>query len=642
MPESLAGTADLVVVAVYLVVSLVLGLGASGWLRGGGATGGDGARSADREEDYFLAGRRVPGWVNGISSAATALNADVGSAYCGVAVVVGLPVAFFYLPRFALAWMLAATLFAVRWRQLNVRTGPEFYSLRFGGDRTRFVRIYSSLFAVMVNMVPWIGAGMLGLHNILGPAFDIKDKAITLSIVLPILLVYVWSSGFAGVVVTDVMQSCVIVAASVVLLVAVLWEHGGPAGLAAGLAQSLPPADAAEALSTWPVWDHRVLGPLVVLAWLIPSTIGRGGSVDLDGQRLFSCRSDRDAANMNVWALAGLCLMLLLLTLPTLGLLVKHPELYHADTAQRELAYSMLLAEYLPRGLYGVAIAGLLAAVMSTISSYLSYGSQTLVNDVLRQLSSRSDWLAPGSPAAVNVGRVCMLVILGLGVGVTYVADSLFGIALVLLGMYGATATVYWGQWWWWRVNFWSWLTAMVGGPLVYVALGGLKLGESIDVPGVLSYFAWWQEQVALGGATADSMSALQAVLAMALTLVLWVVVTLVTQPEPMDRLCEFYRRARPMGLWGPVRDACAANDPSFVRPPTGLLAGGVLIATLGAAAVVLAVVALSVACVGRWGECLLLAGAAAVCGFAFLKTYNWHLHRLGADVEVGGDDAAG
>jgi Na+/proline symporter len=635
VPESLATSTDLVVVVAYLLASLLLGLGASRWLRGAGATGGGSKPATDREEDYFLAGRRVPGWVNGVSTAATALNADVGSAYCGVAVVVGLPVAFFYLPRFALAWMLAAMLFAVRWRQLGVRTGPEFYALRFGGERTRFVRLYSSLFAVMVNMVPWIGAGMLGVHKILGPAFGIEDKAITLSIVLPVLLIYVWSSGFAGVVVTDVMQSCVIVGASVVLLAAVLWEHGGPAGLAEGLAQSLPPADAAEALSTWPVWDHRVLGPLVVLAWLIPSTIGRGGSVDLDGQRLFSCRSDRDAASMNVWALAGLCLMLLLLTLPTLGLLVRHPELYHASTTERELAYSMLLAEYLPRGLYGVAIAGLLAAVMSTISSYLSYGSQTLVNDVLRQLSTRADWLAPGSPAAVNVGRFSMLVILALGVAVTYMADSLFGIALVLLGMYGATATLYWGQWWWWRVNFWSWLTAMVGGPIVYVALGGIKLGESLRVSGLLSAIPWWREQVALGGATAESMAALQAVLAMVLTLVLWVAVTLLTKPEPMERLMEFYRRARPMGLWGPVRTACEASDPSFAAPPRGLLAGGVAVATIGAAMVVLAVVALSVACVGRWGEFAALSGAATAAGIVFRWAFARHLGRLGADAET-------
>ncbi len=326
---ALATWGDQVVVAIYLIGSLALGLAASRWFRQPPRAGRDAGAAAevDSEDNYFLAGRKVPGWMNGLSYAATALNADVGPTYCGFAVVVGLPIAFFYLPRFALAWMIAALVFAVRWRQLGIRTGPEFYALRFGGARTRFVRIYSSLFAVFVNMAPWIGAGLLGVHKIFGPAFGIEDKGTTLSIVLPVLMIYVWIGGFAGVVVTDVMQTLVIVSASVILMIAVLWQHGGPSGIAAAV-EAAHPQNAADILSTWPVWGHRVLGPAVVLAWLIVPTVGRGGSVDLEGQRLFSCRSDRDAAMMNIWAVIGLFIMLLLLTLPSLGLLVKYPYLY--------------------------------------------------------------------------------------------------------------------------------------------------------------------------------------------------------------------------------------------------------------------------------------------------------------------------
>lgn len=619
------------VVAVYLLLSLALGVASSGWFkRQPPKTSGPPSADSDSEEEYFLGGRRMPGWANGISYAATALNADVGPTYCGFAVVVGLPIAFFYLPRFALAWMIAAMLFAVRWRQLGVRTGPEFYALRLGGTRTRFVRVYSSLFAVLVNMAPWIGAGLLGVHKIFGPAFGVEDKGVTLSIVLPVLLVYVWIGGFAGVVVTDVMQTLVIVGASLILAATVLWEHGGPSGLANAITAAMP-EQSAEALSTWPVWGHRVLGPLVVMAWLVVPTVGRGGSVDLEGQRLFSCRSDRDAARMNIWAVIGLFVMLLLLTLPALGLLVNHPDLYRAEPAEREKAYAMLLDEYLPSGLFGVALAALLASVMSTISSHLSYGSQTLVNDVARQVLPSAPWLAGGSSGAVWTGRVLMLGILGVGVAVTYNAESLIGIAIVLAGMYGATATVYWGQWWWWRVNFWSWLTAMVGGPLVFVALGGLAVGP-IQVPGVLSAFPNWAAARSASESAAQGMDMLQAALGMAITFVAWVAVTLVTRPEPMELLKNFYRHAQPMGAWGPVRQACVAGDPAWNAPPQGLLVTGLIAATVGAIAISSGVLAVSVAFVGRWGEAAVYGAASVVLGFVFARLFVRQMTLLEAD----------
>ena len=626
--------------AIYLVASLVIGLVASNWLRKPQPSA-DAApqqpeqpQETDSEDDYFLAGRNVPGWVNGVSYAATALNADVGPTYCGFAVVVGLPIAFFYLPRFALAWMIAALLFAVRWRQLGVCTGPEFYALRFGGQRTRFVRVYSALFAVCVNMVPWIGAGMLGVHKIFGPTFGIEaaalglsesiglpvdPKALTLAIVLPVLMLYVWTSGFAGVVVTDVMQTLVIVGASVMLLVAVLFEHGGPTGLAEGIQAALPNYSG-EVLSTWPVWGHRVLAPMVVLAWLVVPTVGRGGSVDLEGQRLFSCRTDRDAARMNIWAVIGLFLMLLLLTLPTLGLLIKQPELYLAEPGEREKAYGLLLDEYLPVGMLGVALAALLASVMSTISSHLSYGSQTLVNDVLRQAFPGVSWLREGQRGAVWAGRGLMLVVLAMGIIVTFNADSLIGIAIVLSGMYGATATVYWGQWWWWRVNFWSWFTAMIGGPIAYWALGA-----------ALSNWPWWAEQAAAGESAAQGMAMIQAALGMGLTFVAWVAVTLFTKPESLDTLKNFYRNARPMGAWGPVRQACLTDDPDWQAPPEGLLREGLAIAVLGAAWVSSGVLGLSVLTVGRWPEAALYLALATAGGLAFKKLFDWRMRRMEA-----------
>ena len=144
---------DCVVLAAYLIISFVAGICANKILKSSN-------KSAD---GYFLAGRSMPGWLTGISNAVTAMNADVAPAYLGVTLAVGLPVCWFYFSRFSLGVLLAGLLFFARWRQLGVSTGPEFFSLRFGGNCGSFVRSYSSISSVLLGIIPWTGAGLLGI-----------------------------------------------------------------------------------------------------------------------------------------------------------------------------------------------------------------------------------------------------------------------------------------------------------------------------------------------------------------------------------------------------------------------------------------------------------------------------------------------
>ena len=615
MPSLGSHTADLLVIAAYLATTLIVGLWAHRLWRSG----------AEDEESYYLADRRVPAWVNGVSYAATAINADVAPLYCGMAAVIGLPVAWFYLSRFGLAWMIVAMLFAVRWRQLGIRTGPEFYALRFGGRGARFVRIYTALFAVAVSMAPWIGAGLLGAHKIMQPALGLESKWATLACIVPLVAVYVWVSGFAGVLITDVFQSAVIVVASAALLFAVLLDVGGPAKLTEAI-QTAHPVEHGEILSTLPVPGHEILGPLLVIAWLIVPTIGRGGNVDLDGQRIFSCRSAREAAKVTIWGQLAMFAMLLLITLPVLGMIAKHPELYHATRADREQIYGMMLVELLPAGVLGLVVAGALASVMSTISGYLNYGSQTVVNDVLRQLFPNAAILDPRSPGVLWVGRMVTLVIMLCGVGVMLASDSLFRIAMVISGMFAASAAYYWAQWWWWRANLASWFAAMVGGPAIYFLL------ET-----VLPYSTWWRDRLAGGEAATDAMAMLQAMIAIVLTTLLWVTVALLTKPESDETLATFYLRARPLGWWTPVRRMVAATpDRSEATPvptePRYLLSGGLGVAVVGAAWIAAAVLAVSNFIIGNWAVAAGLAMAAVSGGAAFHYLFDWHMNRLEAD----------
>ena len=319
---------DCLVLATYLIISFVAGICANKILK-----------SSNKNADgYFLAGRSMPGWLTGISNAVTAMNADVAPAYVGVTLAVGLPVCWFYFSRFSLGVLLAGLLFFARWRQLGVSTGPEFFSLRFGGNCGSFVRSYSSISSVLLGIIPWTGAGLLGIHMIFSNFFGYTDKLTTLVIILPLLLIYVWVSGFAGVLVTDFIQTLVIVVSSIFICGAVLYHFGGPAELAAAVSKAFPAEQSERILSIWPQQGNPVVSPVLVLIWFFLCSCGAGGSVGIEGQRVISCKNTGEAIKVSIWTQAGLFVMLLLLTLPALGLLADFPELYQASPQERESA----------------------------------------------------------------------------------------------------------------------------------------------------------------------------------------------------------------------------------------------------------------------------------------------------------------
>ncbi|MBI1291706.1 sodium:solute symporter [bacterium] len=594
---SLAQWIDAAVVVLYLVVSFVIGVKAARWMK-----------TSDRtESDYFLAGRKIPGWLAGVSVGVTSMNADVAPAYAGVAVVVGLPVAWFYLSRFAFALMVIALLFAYKWRSLRVNTGPEFFALRFGGKGGRFVRVWSSLYGVMLGMVPWIGAGILGVHLIVGPIFGYDDVSITLAFLIPVLLLYVWKSGYSGVLLVDLFQAGVIVVANVALTVVVLMRYGGPSGLAEAIRGALP-AESGEILSALPVPGHAVMGPMLVLAWLLLPTVGAGGNVQTDGQRLLSCANARESMKSYIWSAIVLFVMLLTLTLPVLGLLPIHPELYHAEPAAREAAYGMMLKEFFPSGLLGLALAAMAAAVMSTIASHLNFGAQTIVNDILKVFR-------PGitDERGILYGRLSMVAIMGASIAVVYNSTSLIGIAVTLLGLFAATASIAWGQWWWWRTNFPAWVSAMVVGPFIYFGLGYL-----------LPEFTWWKDYAAQGETAKQALDLLKGAIGLVISLVTWVTVTLCTKPEDMETLKAFYKRARPMGAWGPVREAILRDEgPDALPAERPMLVRGLVLGLLGAAWISAAILALSKFYVGDWVEGIVYTILAAALAFGFAKAFD-------------------
>ena len=555
-------------------------------------------------ENYFLGGRRLKGWMSGTSYAVTCMNADVAPAYCGMTVITGTFICWWYLSRFGLALMIGGLLFAVCWRRLKIFTSPEFYELRFGGYPAALMRGWVALRSAFIAVVAWTGAGLLGLTKV-SEALLGWSRFETFLLVVPIILIYVVLSGYMGVVVSDLIQTAIMIVSSLVLMGLVWAEFGGPSGLYDALT-----AQFGTGVVSWhPPMSHEMLGVVGIIAWTMGTAIGYGGDVApmagaMEGQRLLSCRNTREATRMYVWTEVVLFLMLAVLTLPALGAMVKWPGL-HDGTLDKELAYGLLLGHYLPSGVLGLALVALLASIMSTVDSNMNFGAQVFINDVYRRFLKRGAELAH----YMNIGRVVMVVIMGLSLAVALSAKNVIDIAVFMLGLSSAELSANWGQWWWWRFNGQARLAASFGGPLIFPINKYLV-------------FAYWID----AGQDTGYVVVLSSI---AVTCLLWIAVALSTEPEPEEKLLEFYKAARPMGWWGPIT-AKAGVESGGASP----IVRGLGIALLGAVAVGGGIIGFSGLYVGRM-EVLIGGGLVAlVLGLLFKGAYVRYMREVGGDAE--------
>jgi Na+/proline symporter len=573
-------------------------------------------------ESFFLAGRNVPGWLNGVSYTAAMVSTDAATAYGGLAVATGAFVCWWYLSRFGLALFVGAVLFAFFWRRLGLFTSLEFYELRFSGRVAAFMRFWIAVRTSLIAIPAWTGITLLAACKIMQPVLGL-EKWQTLALVVPISFAYILLSGYRGVVVSNFIQMVVFFLGTLALAVLVLDHFGGPSGLA-GQLRALG-SDGEGMLSLFPPRGHEVFPLAAAIAWLVGQTVGYGGDAApmagaMEGQRILSSRTPREAAGMYVVTVLTLSTLLLLVSLPCLGAAVLWPEL-RAPGADRELAYGLLMKELLPAGVSGLVIAAMLAGVMSTVADNLNFGSQVLVNDLYRR------WVRSGRTEREYLwaGKLSMLLLLGMAIAVVYNATIIFDVAVLMLQLSSAELPANWAQWWWWRFNSRARLAASFGGAAIFglvVLLPPVLVRLGLGWAGALLLPWWWQTFLVMG-----------------LTTVLWVSVALLTQPDSPAVLENFYRRAHPLGSWGPVRRRVEGSNPAGsdrerAKPEYRLLAGGLALAGLGFAATSCLILGLSGVYLGEIRAAGLLAAAAALF-FVFarrLRGYFAALEHRGSD----------
>lgn len=579
---------DLIIVVGYLLMML----GVAFWFR----------RFANKSmENFFLGGRKIPGWLNGVSYTAALISPDAATAYGGLAIVTGSFICWWYLSRFGLALFLGGLLFAVFWRKLNLFTSLEFYDLRFPKRAASAMRLWIAVRTSMIAMPAWTGITLLASYKIMGPAFG-WTRVETLLFIVPISFLYVFFSGYKGVVVSNFIQMTIFLLGTLTLAALTLSHFGGPTAMVAALQQRFPGL-ASEMLASVPPAHHEVFPMIAALAWLFGQSVGYGGDAApmggaMEGQRILSTRTPGEALTMYITTALTMFILLLLVTLPCISAAVMWPELRMAG-ADRELVYGRLMKTLLPAGAMGLMVAAMLAATMSTVSDNLNFGSQVLVNDIYRRWFVRKK----AEKHYLAAGKIGMALILAMAIAVVFQVSFIIDVAIFMLQLSAAELPANWAQWWWWRFNGPARIAASFGGAGVFclvvllpkgLSWMGLGWADSLVLP-------WWW----------------QTLLVMALTTVLWITVALLTKPDPIELLESFYLRAKPFGWWGPYRHL-RKPKPLSERLP---IARGMGVALVGFAATCLLIIGLTKLWFGAYGwSAVELAGSALLfCVFRVL-----------------------
>ncbi len=504
-------------------------------------------RAGESVSEFFVSGRSLPWWLAGTSMVATTFAADTPLAVTGMVAANGVAGNWLWW-NMVMSGILTVFFYARLWRRAEVLTDVEFTEVRYSGRPAALLRGFRALYmALPINLIV-IGWVNLAMVKILDVTLGISPVA-ALAIMFLVTMVYASLSGLWGVVVTDFVQFGIGMGGSILLAVYSLRATGGIDGLVARLPEHYGSADAALAFlpSSGAAWMPitAFLAYLSVQWWATSypgSEPGGGGYI---AQRIFSARTERDGVLSTLWFnIAHYALRPWPWILTALCAVVLFPDVVAQDPGR---GYVTAVVRLLPPGLTGLMIAAFAAAYMSTISTQLNWGASYLVNDLyLRFVNPDAD-----AKRLVRLSRAATIVIFLLASGVTVILDrvgSIEGAWRILIALGAGTGLVYILRWYWWRVNAWSEIGAMVAAMVTFALLTGFGVFNPTDP---------------LEGAYLMLATTL-------VTTVAWLVVTWLTPPTDEAKLIEFYRRVRPGGLgWRRISEKAG-----FGREP---IAGGSL-----------------------------------------------------------------
>jgi len=525
---------DWCIVAAYFSISLAVGIWAS-------RNAGDDTRS------FFLAGRNMPWWLLGISMVATTFSTDTPNLVTDLVRRDGVSGNWGWW-AFLLTGMLTVFVYSKLWHRSGVLTDIEFYELRYSGKAAAFLRGFRAVYLGLVFNVLVMGAVSLAAIKF-GEIVLGLPGWLTLLIAGSITIAYSTLGGLKAVIITDLIQFTLAMIGSIwaMLYILGLPEIGG-------LSNLITHSNVIDKLSLIPdlsdpdVWVPVLLVPLAVQWWASYYPGAEPGGGGYIAQRMFSAKDEANALGATLlFNVAHYALRPWPWILIALSSLVIYPELSDIqkafpdlppDKLGHDIAYPAMLT-LLPTGLLGLVSASLIAAFMSTMSTQLNLGASYLVNDLHHRFIKPN----ASEKELVMMGRIFTVISIILGAGLGLVLTSA-GQAFNLLLMIGAgTGLIYILRWFWWRINAYTEIVAMISSLIIagYMNFGGL------EIPG-------WLKIVYGAG----------------ITTIVWIIATYVTPPDDDETLQNFVNKINPGGSGWKKYSSSVASETWEV--PKGIL----------------------------------------------------------------------
>ena len=517
---------DWIIIFAYLAISL----GISIYLtrRAGRSTG-----------DFFLSGRKLPWYIAGTSMVATTFAADTPLAVTELVAQNGIAGNWLWW-NMLLGGMLTVFFFARLWRRANIVTDAEFVDIRYSGKPARFLRGFRAVYiGVFMNAIvmAWVNLAMVKILKVMFPelaffgqsefellGISISSHLLAVGMLMAFVAVYSSLSGLMGVSITDTFQFIMAMGGSIILAVFAVKQVGGTEALKTQLASTPWVFDFFPTIGEQSASDSvsgilkmsivaffAYLGVQWWASWYPGAEPGGGGYV---AQRMMSAKNEKHSLLATLWfQVAHYAVRPWPWILVALCALVLYPH-----EADKGATYVMMIRDLMPAGLLGLLLAAFLAAYMSTIASQTVWGTSYIVNDLFRPFINKN----ANEKYYVKVSRITTFLLMIVSLIITTQFDKISDAWKFILACSGGIGLVLILRWFWWRVNAWSELAAMIAPYFIYPIL---HFKYKLDFETSLIIIVLWST-------------------------IIWLTVTYFTKPTDNEKLKSFYIKVHPGG-WG-------------------------------------------------------------------------------------------
>jgi Na+/proline symporter len=499
-------------------------------------------RSGKSTSEFFASGRAVPWWLAGLSMVATTFSSDTPNLVTDIVRRQGVAGNWCWW-AFVLTGVATVFFYARLWRRSGVMTDLEFYEIRYSGKAAGVVRGFRSVYLGLFFNCMIMATVNLAACKIAGVLFGL-ERWQTLALVGTLNVAFAAFSGLWGVLVIDMIQfflkmTAVFAAAWFALQ---LPEVGGLSGMVEKVGKLSGPGGLSylnffpDFTSNWDMALAVFIMPIAVQWWAVwyPGAEPGGGSYI--AQRMLASKSEKDAlASTLFFNIAHYCLRPWPWIIVALCSLIVYPQLADIQTAfphldpkllGHDVAYPAML-KFLPVGWLGLMVGGLIAANSSTILTHLNWGASYLVHDFYRRFVRRD----ATEKHYVTAGRIVTVGLFFGSAALTFVLETAKDTFDIILQVGAGTGLLYLVRWFWWRVNAWCEVVAMVssfGISMLWLILhkNGIHLSTHVEL-----------------------------LLTIAATTTCWLVAAYLAPATDRKVLIEFYRKVHPPGPgWAEIR----------------------------------------------------------------------------------------